>query len=63
LADAHRFGFDSRDECGAYRDQLLVRMQAAFDASVVCLDEAWRQTLHERLRHNAAILGGEAAGK
>jgi serine/threonine-protein kinase HipA len=61
LADALRFGFDNRDACSAYLDELLGRMRASFDASVACLDEAWRQTLHERLQHNATMLGSEAA--
>jgi serine/threonine-protein kinase HipA len=61
LADALRFGFESRDECGRYLDNLLVRINASFDEAVECLDEAWRRTMHERLTHNLSVLRGEGA--
>ena len=61
LADALRFGFESRDECARYLDHLLARIEAAFDEAVECLDEDWRRTMHERLTHNLYILRGEGA--
>jgi len=59
LADALRFGFDSRDECARFLDNLLLRMTASFDEAMACLDEAWRRMMHERLIHNVALLGGQ----
>lgn len=63
LADAHRFGFDSRDEGEACLDHLLARIHASFDEATVCLDEAWRHELHERLTHNMGILGERQAAR
>ena len=51
------------DRNGQHRHMCLsaASMLQAEYASVACLDEAWRQTLHERLQHNATMLGSEAA--
>ena len=61
LADALRFGFENRDGCARYLNQLLARLKATFDDSMVCLDEDWRRTMHERLMHNVDDLCGEEA--
>jgi len=62
LADALRFGFESRHECAHYLTHLLARLKATFDDSMACLDDDWRRTMHERLMHNVDVLcGGEAA--
>ena len=58
-ADALRFGFDSRDECARFLDNLLLRMTASFDEAMACLDETWRRMMHERLIHNVALLRGQ----
>ncbi|SMP51740.1 type II toxin-antitoxin system HipA family toxin [Noviherbaspirillum suwonense] len=58
LADAHRFGFSGKAEAASYLDILLDRIGAGFAGTAHWLDNAWRQTLHERLTHNAAVLKG-----
>jgi len=57
LADAHRFGFGSRDEAFAWLDALLDRIAGTFDAAAQVLDDVWRQVLAERLQYNLALLG------
>jgi serine/threonine-protein kinase HipA len=59
LADALRFGFESRDECARYLEDLLSRITEEFDGAVECLDEEWRRTMQERLAHNLSILHGD----
>lgn len=56
LADAHRFGFTSTQEAAAWLDALLQRIATSFDEASQLLDQAWRQTLHDRLTHNTALL-------
>jgi serine/threonine-protein kinase HipA len=56
LADAHRFGFTSKEEAATYLDTLLERIAAGFDSTAHWLDHEWRKTMHERLTYNAAVL-------
>jgi serine/threonine-protein kinase HipA len=61
LADALRFGFGSRDECAAYLNNLLDRIEAAFHGVAHWLDAEWQALLHERMRHMLAILRARTA--
>lgn len=58
LADAHRFGFASREEAATWLDKLLARITASFDELADRLDQEWQTMLRERLSHNVAILSG-----
>ncbi len=49
LADALRFGFDSRLKAERHLDELLARIEAAADAVSGVLDESWRLELRVRL--------------
>ncbi len=49
LADALRFGFDSRLKAERHLDELLARIEAASDAVSGILDESWRLELRVRL--------------
>lgn len=60
LADVLRFGFASRDEGAAWLDTLLMRIEAAFPTVSHWLDADWQATLHERMRHNLALLRGSS---
>jgi len=57
LADAHCFGFESREQAASWLDDLLVRIAGSFDEATNVLDDAWRQTMAERLHFNLAVLG------
>lgn len=56
LADAHRFGFDSREDAGKYCDVLLARIEKAFDQTAQSLKAPWQATLHARLQQNLSLL-------
>jgi len=56
LADAHRFGFGSREEAGVWLDALLDRIAGTYNQAAETLDDAWRQLLAERLQYNLALL-------
>ena len=56
LADAHRFGFTSKEEAATYLGTLLERIVAGFDSTAHWLDQEWQQTMHERLTHNVSVL-------
>lgn len=56
LADAHCFGFTSKEEAATYLDTLLERIASGFGSVAHWLDQEWLQTLHERLAHNVAVL-------
>jgi len=56
LADAYRFGFDSREAAAAWLDALLVRIAGGFDEAALHLDAAWRAMLAQRLQHNLGLL-------
>ena len=56
LADAVRFGFTGRDDCAAWLDILLARIEAGFAAAAHWLDDEWRMVLQERMRHMLGIL-------
>ncbi|EIJ49016.1 hypothetical protein GWL_03050 [Herbaspirillum sp. GW103] len=58
LADAHRFGFASREEAATWLDKLLVRITASFDELADCLDQQWQTLLRERLSQQVALLSG-----
>jgi serine/threonine-protein kinase HipA len=49
LADAARFGFDSRLNAERHLDALLDKIEASFDAGVAALDGEWRAELQKRL--------------
>lgn len=49
LGDACRFGFDSRPKAGRYLDELLNRIEAAFEAGSESLDRDWRHLLGRRM--------------
>lgn len=61
LADAHRFGFDSRAKAEHYLDELIVRIGHAFDATAANLDARWREALFARLGVNRERLAAGAA--
>jgi serine/threonine-protein kinase HipA len=56
LADAHRFGFGSREEAGHYCDALLLRIENAFEQAASRLDASWRAMMHARLQQNLSLL-------
>ncbi|MFM1991706.1 MAG: hypothetical protein RJA99_4663 [Pseudomonadota bacterium] len=49
LADAVRFGFDSRPNAERHLDAMLDRIEAAFDAGGSVLDPEWREAIGMRL--------------
>ncbi len=59
LADAPRFGFDSRDEAGRYLDGLLTRVTAGFNQIAHWLDPEWQTCMYARMLANIAKLGTE----
>jgi serine/threonine-protein kinase HipA len=61
LADAHRFGLDSRAKAERCLDELVLRIGHAFDAAAAALNERWRDELLARLRTNRERLASGAA--
>lgn len=59
LADSHRFGFKNAADAAAYLDVLLERISASYTSVAHWLDQEWRQTLHERMTCNVAVLSGQ----
>ena len=49
LADAVRFGFDGRPKAERHLDELLDRIEAAFDAAASVLDTEWKEALRTRM--------------
>ncbi|HMN79475.1 MAG TPA: HipA domain-containing protein [Burkholderiaceae bacterium] len=49
VADAVRFGFDSRLQAERHLDRLLDRIEAAFDAAGAVIDAEWRDELGRRM--------------
>lgn len=60
LADAHRFGFTGAIDAANYLDALLERINAGFVGVAHWLDHDWRKLMHERLKHNLAVLRGRS---
>jgi len=58
LADAHRFGFDNREQAATWLDGLLARIAGSFDEAASALDDAWRGAMAQRLQQNLSILRG-----
>jgi serine/threonine-protein kinase HipA len=56
LADAIRFGFDSRDEAAQHLNELITRVQAAFNDVAADFTEELRGMLSERLSANVKLL-------
>lgn len=59
LADAHRFGFDNREQAASWLDALLVRIAGSFPEAAAVLDDAWRERLTQRLAQNLSLLRAE----
>ena len=49
LADAARFGFDSRPKAERHLNELLARIEVAFDTEEAALDPDWRRELRGRV--------------
>ena len=56
LQDARRFGFASVLHAEFFLDELLLRIEASFEASAAVLDKDWAQFMRERLAGNLALL-------
>lgn len=56
LQDARRFGFESVLHAEFFLDQLLLRVEAGFEASAAGLDNDWAQFMRERFAGNLALL-------
>ncbi len=52
LADAHRFGFDSRTQAEKHLDGLVLRIARAFEDADAPLGYEWKEALSARLRLN-----------
>jgi serine/threonine-protein kinase HipA len=56
LLDAHRFGFAGQEEASQSLDDLLIRIDASFQASAAVLDDDWVKFMRDRLNGNLALL-------